>query len=118
LASPTQDSIQFVACHVPHWDAARPGDLGSQASRKFVEDRTRNAPLPGRNCVVIRIVRILEPKPSNFSGLCISRDDVQMDVPVLVPEEGIVEMVRLEGSSQTRSHEAHLLVQCVPLVGA
>src|SRR5436190_23179043 len=78
---------------LPFWDAApivRLRDLNRPQVRRGPHAKPS---APGRNRVVIWIVRILEPKPSNVSRPCISRDDVQMDVPVLVLEEGIVEMV-------------------------
>jgi hypothetical protein len=82
----------------------------AEVSREVLEGGTRNAPLWGWNSVVIWVVRILELQASNLSGRCIPWNDVQVDVPVLVLEKGVVEMVWRESGSQTRSHQSQRTV--------
>src|SRR2546425_5408290 len=62
------------------------------------------------------IVRIVKAKSGQVTRPRVSRDDVQMHVPVLILQERIVEVIRLKRGSQQRGHQADLCVELSPLV--
>jgi hypothetical protein len=62
-------------------------------------------------------VFIREPHTSPRPFTLIARDDVKMDLPVLVHEEGMVEQVGREQRVECRTQPADLSVQFDPLVG-
>src|SRR3712207_5400089 len=67
-------------------------------------------PIWRRHGIVAWIIKILEHEPCKLPDRSVAWNDVQMNMPILVLQEGIVEMVRRKRGSQQRRGLPKLLV--------
>jgi hypothetical protein len=80
-----------------------------------IEDRRRDAAFATWDGVVIRVIGVVEDDARAFAGCRIARNDVQMDVPVLVLQERIVEVIGRECPTQPFGGALHLRMELKPL---